>query len=174
MLTFPDWVKRTAFLFLSLFPALIFAREITPDEAATAAQNWLRRGPRPLGASIAPLSAAHSEVLAAADENGRKLFYLVPVDGGTVVTSTDDELPPVLAFTECEDVPASDDNPLWAILMSGARSRMDSLVAAGNQAKHSVQPLSASTGDNSAPAEWASLLAPPSDSLIWDLGIGVY
>ena len=54
---------------------------------------------------------------------------MVSVENGTVITSTDDALTPVIAFTERKDIPETDRNPLLAILKRGAKSRMDSLEA---------------------------------------------
>ena len=72
MFVFSDRAKRLALLALSFSPVFLFAREINPDEAEAAAQNWLRRSPEPLGTRIVPLSAARPEVRAAAYASGRQ------------------------------------------------------------------------------------------------------
>ena len=144
----------SVFLF-SFFPSTLSAREITPAEAVTAAQNWLRRSPAPMGAKLVPLETP--EVRTATDDSGRALFHMVKVDGGTVVTSTDDALTPVIAFTESESIPETPENPLWAVLVSGATSRMDSLEASRRAA--SVRPAPQGGGPvSTAESEWEVLL----------------
>ena len=161
---------RAVSLLFALLASPLFAREISPDEAAVAARNWLSRSPHPLGAKIAPPSSCRPEVRAATDGEGRKLFYLVKVENGTVVTSTDDALTPVIAFTESQSIPETDENPLWAILVSGSRSRMDRLAGTSGN----VRPVPRAAARPPASVEWASLLAPvPLDRLPRPLGNGL-
>lgn len=115
-----------ALFFTCLSVMTVFARPVTSNEAARATVNWLGRNHSPLNVSFA--SSAVREVRMVNDESGTCLFHVVRLEGGgTVVTSAESGIVPVIAFTESNDVWDSPENPLWRILKADI-SRRNAIV----------------------------------------------
>ncbi|MBQ9432152.1 MAG: C10 family peptidase [Kiritimatiellae bacterium] len=133
------------------------AREISSAEAVKATAAWSRR--------------AIEGVSTTADEDGTPVFHVVRLnDGGTVVTSSESGVTPIVAFFDDGDVPDGD-NPIWKILRADMAERMErvrtvhtveetlsatllrSVVVNGGAFGERPQPFAA------AEAAWAKLLA---------------
>ncbi|MBQ7189981.1 MAG: C10 family peptidase [Kiritimatiellae bacterium] len=90
------------------------ADEIKPEDAETAARNWIRADASPLGTRI---GKAVSGIRSFSDVDGTALFHLAALDGGGfVILSADDGVAPVLAFSDQGTFSPSEDNALWVIL----------------------------------------------------------
>lgn len=126
------------------------AAEITSAQARTAVDNWLYRDPAPLEAR---LGGSTLDATTYKDAAGVPLFHAVPLKGGGfVVTSADDVIHPVIAFSEGSNLVADAGNPLWALLNKDLSQRRAAVTALrGRQAQAISDPTEAEK-------EWASLL----------------
>jgi len=101
-------------LFAVLTINIADAREVSPEQARRAVGNWLKRDKNPLGSR---LGGRVRDSVTYRDTAGEPLFYVVKLDGGGfVVTSTDDGITPVIAFSESSEFVADERNPLWVML----------------------------------------------------------
>lgn len=139
-----------------LLPAFVLADVISQQEAATAAQNWVRRG-RTLGAAVGNSAAG---VVTYSGANGGALFHVVRMaEGGLVITSADDGVTPVIAFSPEGTFEADGRNPLWTMLNKDLPERV-AAAELRRTAKGGLALLSAATEPEagSSEAEWAELL----------------
>ena len=95
---------------------ILWAVEVTPEQARTAARNWIGKSPTRMTAKFA--SSGVYDVQTSKNATGRALYHVVRLsDGGYVVTSGDTELPPVIAFSDSGTLDLDDTgNPLIALL----------------------------------------------------------
>ncbi len=98
------------------------AEEITARQAGTAARNWVERGyamgKLPPGQTVAGVDDLSDPV------TGAQLHVVRFEGGGFVVTSGDDLVEPVLAFSETGDtVDPDEQNPFWALLRADISAR---------------------------------------------------
>jgi hypothetical protein len=132
-------------------PRPVFAAAITPGQARDAVGRWLAREAAPLGAALGRAvrdSTAHTNAV------GDVVFHVVRLaGGGFVVTSADDGVAPVVAFSESDDLTASGRNPLWALLTRDLPRRQAA-------ARARARPLGLAPEAGSSEAAWAALLAP--------------
>ena len=156
-------MMRAAVLVFSLWAATCPAAEITSVQARTAVGNWLRRDAAPLEAKLGGTALA---AITYKNAGGDTLFHVVPLEGGGfVVTSADDGIQPVIAFSEGSNLVANAGNPLWALLNNDLTQRRDALTAR----RAGVAAASANLSVQDYPeAEWADLLA---DHQIMALGL---
>ncbi len=131
-----------------------FADPVSAGQAETAARRWLRNGSALLK-STAPgvgLVQTHHDV------SGQALLHEVRLaTGGFVVMAPDDELEPVIAFSETGTLDPSPGNPLWAMLQADLRERLTRLVH--EQKRLASQGLSAAPRKASLEqARWQELL----------------
>lgn len=90
------------------------AAEISAAQARTAVENWVVRDFRPMGARIGQTVRSTQTF---SDHAGNALFHVVRFqEGGFVVTSADDGIQPVIAFSEGDDLVADERNTLWVML----------------------------------------------------------
>jgi len=137
-------------LFLGTDAAL--AAEIAAWQAETAVAHWLAWSGAPLGASVG------QKVLGSvtyADDAGVPLFHIVRVvEGGFVVTSADDTVEPIIAFSGNGGVLADESAPLLDVLRQDLSLRKS--VRASKLPSRNV--LSLGGASSSATAAWAALL----------------
>jgi hypothetical protein len=99
------------------------------------------------------------------------LFHVAQLKGGGfVVTSADDGIQPVIAFSEGNSLVADANNPLWALINKDLSQRRDSL-AVFRASPTNAQPTVAYTkpfGQVAPETEWAELL---NDNAIMPLGV---
>lgn len=140
--------------------SMVFAVEVTPEQAQTAVQNWVRRSPRRMTASFSSGKAGRSKT--SKNKEGKALYHVVEMDeGGFVVTSGDTELPPVIAFSAAGALDLSDTgNPLVAMLERDLAARNEQLAKPKMTLMGTQAPTngSSSSDDGSFENEWASLL----------------
>ena len=135
------------------------AVEVTPEQARTAARNWVRRSPQQMTATFASDGVRTAQTSTADD--GTVLYHVVEMDGGGyVVTSGDTELPPVIAFSGSGALDLSDRrNPLVALLERDLATRRSQLFKPKKRLLSAPQP----TDDESSSSptfedEWSELL----------------
>ncbi len=135
-----------------------FAVEVTPEQARTAARNWVRRSPVQMTARFASGDVRQARTSKADD--GKALYHVVEMDGGGfVVTSGDTELPPVIAFSASGALDLSDRrNPLVALLERDLANRKAQLAKPGMTLLSTPQT---GAGGTSFEDEWAELLEAP-------------
>ena len=150
-----DRFARAGLLFLLsaffLGTGAALAAEITAQQAETAVTHWLARGGAPLGASV---GQKVQESVVYADDTGAPLFHVVRVaEGGFVVTSADDTVEPIIAFSGNGGALADESAPLLDVL------RHDLLLRKSVQAsKLSSRKVLSLESASSATAAWAALL----------------
>ncbi len=136
--------------------------EISPEEAGTAVQNWADRG-----FSMGKLSGrtvASAEALS--DPETGAAFRIVKFDGGGfVVTTADDRVDPIVAFSETGDALRPDDgNPFWALVRGNvaAREAAAGMARSGDGAVRSRKRVLSGPDSSPMPTasqrRWAQLL----------------
>src|SRR5574344_348550 len=149
-----------------LYPAA-YASEISSETATMAAQAWIDEG-----SSLGKLTGARagSAVTFTNDVHSERLHVVTLAGGGYVVTSADDLVTPVLAFSPSGTILVPDENnPLWSLLKGdiSARESAAGIVRVTNaDLKTQIRATAlAATASVSAPAptpsqqRWASLLS---------------
>lgn len=95
--------RRKSFVpvfFAVLIAGIVSAGEITPEQAQTAAKNWAGS---PLRAYAARSARRQNRVVSFKGTDDTPLFHVVELDGGGfIVTSADDGVEPVIAFSDAE------------------------------------------------------------------------
>lgn len=130
-----------------------FATPVTARQAETAVARWLRRTPAPMGT---PVGSAVLSSTVLADETGTAHGHLVRLrGGGFVVTSADDRMPPVIAFSGHAEAVHDEHHPLWDILKQDMAQRQ-AAAQVRPPARHSA--TLAADSPESAAADWAALL----------------
>jgi hypothetical protein len=130
-----------------------FATPVTARQAETAVARWLRRTPAPMGT---PVGSAVLSSTVLADETGTAHGHLVRLrGGGFVVTSADDRMPPVIAFSGHAEAVQDEHHPLWDILKQDMAQRQ-AAAQVRPPARHSA--TLAADSHESAAADWAALL----------------
>lgn len=145
---------RSKAIFMALL-ALAFAAQgarVSQSEAAGAASAWARSGEK-LGVRI---GYGVKSVREFAVTNGYS-FYVVGLDGGTVIMTSDTTFEPVVAFTSREDLDMSEGSPLFKLLNGDVASRV-SFAVASQSASTSASASSASSAQSQASSLWAALL----------------
>ena len=134
-----------------------FADEVSADDAARAVGAWAKAGATlgaRLGTSVGA-TAAHVTT------DGVRYYSVKLREGGTVFTSADTEMEPIVAFTASPDDFSTIDkaSPLWALLERDFAVRQ-AMKAAGTQSGPSFATASAGASRKSKTArKWAALLA---------------
>jgi len=141
-----------ALMGLSALP--VWANPVNQDTAEMAAQAWAVRGDT-LGAKMGDYiesSTVHTT------DTGAKFYTVKTRGGGTIIMTSDDELEPVLAFTDEEaDLSTLDKNsPLWAFLN---RHVSGMAIALKNQPKMAAALGGPSALPGTAQKRWAALIA---------------
>lgn len=124
----PQWLKTRIkrFLRICLFVlpfavSPLFAAEITSAQALRAAQSWIDRG-MSMG-KMRSVRAVSVEKISDSS-TGAEMHVVKLQGGGFVVTSADDLIEPVIAFSPSGDgIDREEANPLWALLKSDLAQR---------------------------------------------------
>ena len=126
---------------------------VSPATAKRAAQNWVKLSPRPLGENVGQTAA---NVVSGIDTNGAALFHVVRMqEGGFVVTSADDDVDPIVAFSENGDGGSATNqaSPLYAWLQHDMRLRSSLSKKITYSAKGNTNTVSRTSRQR-----WAELL----------------
>ena len=146
--------------------ATVFAEEITADQAKQAVATWTQRSSRKTFGGVCSVSPL-------TDETSGAKFHVVKLEGGGyVVTTSDNRVSPVVAYSDTDDFPTDPDNPLVQILKHDAMAIQQELEKASSNvvAKSARNMLMASSTAavavpsvvddefSAARNEWAELL----------------
>lgn len=134
-------IKRLSVVLVVLsFLSSLHADGISLIQARIAAENWIADPQNTLQVDFAGRGVASA--ITYNDVNGNPAFHCVSFDqGGFVVTSTDDGILPIVAFSDSGTLDADPDNPLWAMLnddmpkRTAAAQSQQKLLALGLAAK---------------------------------------
>lgn len=132
--------QKALVLSLTLFASLsIHASEIPGAMAEAAVKGWLRNPDNPaFEPNLAGKSIART--VTHCDASGHVLFDAVEFEGGGfVITSPNDALEPILAFSDSGSLAMDDRNPLWAML----QKEMNVRAPAARLTESSPRPLRA-------------------------------
>ncbi|MBQ6924573.1 MAG: C10 family peptidase [Kiritimatiellae bacterium] len=133
-----------------------FAAEITDDQAANAVQAWIDEG-----SSMGRLANAEVNSSATVETaSGARLHIVKLAGGGFVITSADDRVDPVIAFSPTgTDLVQDASNPFWALLSGDIAAREG---AAGVTASPTLRTAKSAEADGETPTKaqsrWAELL----------------
>ncbi|MGC8861732.1 MAG: C10 family peptidase, partial [Armatimonadota bacterium] len=126
-------------------------------DAEKAVRGWIARDSRPLGAD---LRKAITGSRTFTDERGEPLFHVVDLrPSGYVVVSADDEVEPIIAFSQSGRYDHSPLNPLCAMLNNDLRSR-----ATVVRERHRGASPDVAKASSRARARWRKLLESTADS----------
>ena len=114
-------MRTFVWIFLLLLAGVLRSEPVTPEMAKTAAAAWLRDNPN--AAKGVGLSGAEPRAEVAGD--GSVLWYEVPTDaGGCVITSSDNDIEPIVSYVEDWGGPLPADHPLRALLVADLANRL--------------------------------------------------
>ncbi len=156
---YPDSVstgKIVLFLLASAMVSAIRAAEITDAQAAVAVQAWIDEG-----SSMGRLANAEVDSSATVETaSGARLHIVKLAGGGFVITSADDRVDPVIAFSPTgTDLVQDASNPFWALLSGDIAARER---AAGVTASPTLRTTMSAEADGETPTKaqsrWAELL----------------
>jgi len=147
--TYQRWAMA---LLAALCPIVVAAAPVSSELAGRAAAAWAARG-RTLGSR---LGSTVDRVSTHLTTNGTAFYSVRMSEGGSVILSSNTEMPPVIGFTaEPLEAEALDPaGPLWALLNRDLSSRGERLRAAAGRLT-----TSSAAGPTAEEREWAALLA---------------
>ena len=144
----------------------LLAKEVTPEQARTAAGNWIKLGSTRMDSEFR--SSGVKSMKTVRSDTGRAIYHAVNLDGGGfVVTTGDTRLPPIIAFSAEGQFSDDETRPFHALLLKSLSRAVSSLERSDHMAAASSG--GAKAGENpyaGAMAEWDELLpaeAPVSD-----------
>lgn len=146
---------RIAVVCLSmLVPAYLAAAPVSSEDARRAVQNWLKDDVQGFGLSKGVESAASYDV-------GSNEIHVVELEGaGFVITSGDDEIEPILAFSDSGRFELDKNSPLWGLLDADMKRRAAAVSGSKAQPKMLFASSSSAAGDSAVKAKqkWRKLL----------------
>lgn len=138
------------------------AAPITAEQAKRAMTTWVTARP---AAHLETQLGAVATVDSVAGDDGNPLFHVVGLEGGGyVITSADDQIGPVIAFSDNGVLEQDERNPLWKMLTTDLPKRQAATAvwaksAALNAASGSATASALSQTATAAATEWADLLS---------------
>lgn len=150
-------------LFCALVGGSICAAPVTPAQVKAAVGTWLSCADAPLGARFKSRSADNAEIVGMKDSRGRTLYYVASLkEGGFVVTSSDTDLTPIVAFSGSGSMEKFEGSPLQALLNGDQGEKLDALATKGRSPANAVLRSTAGKARGAAQgpaAQWAKLIA---------------
>ncbi len=149
--------NKLSFLMALAIASVARAAEITAEQAADAVQAWIDEG-----SSMGRLAGSEVDSSATVETaSGSRLHVVKLAGGGFVITSADDRVDPVIAFSPSGTNLVQDaSNPFWALISGDIAARER---AAGVTAPTRLRATTAAVTDNDSPTlsqtRWAELLA---------------
>lgn len=108
-----------------LCSGLLLAVSVQQDYALQAARGWLKLNPAPMEQGI---SKNTGTIQAFTEQDGRVLYYVLPLQpSGFVILSADDEIEPVIAFSETGSFDATVGTPLRDLLEKDMKGRLETV-----------------------------------------------
>ena len=146
-------ISRSVALWVTgVFVALagaVSAATVTANQAKTAVSRWLGDA----SALGSPMQGEVSEVRTCTPTNGASFHVVKLSEGGFVVTSSDTQREPIVAFSSEGDLVEDDRNPLWVLLRKDLALRTQGEGSSGG-----IQLMAASPVAAANEAKWAKLL----------------
>lgn len=155
-----------------------FAGPVNKAQAKKAAQGWLKQNKKPMDRPISRLSAGIEPMI---DDTGRTLCYIVNLEPtGFVITSTDDEIEPIIAFSSTGYYNGDPASPLTTLLKKDMAGRLAAVRnKAGNKNKAQKKSLKwqhltqddiqlRTPADQSAVASVSQVWVDPFVQVLWD------
>jgi len=173
-------MKRMLMLMLGVFAVSgsVCANEISGEQAKKAVSFWVNS----ITNGAALISSRDVESVETATNETRNLFHLVKMkDGGTIITSADSRISPIIAYSRNESLNVTNDNPLLKIVRHDMENRLS--VIEKTESQPGMRMLSfatlSSTNDKTTTSSdsevrksisesqnaWAAFLNEPSTSL---------
>ncbi len=148
-------MKRFFILLVLSLPAVAQAAEITADQAADAVQAWIDEG-----SSMGRLAGAEVDSSATVETASGSHIHLVKLaGGGFVITSADDRVDPVIAFTPTGTNLVQDaSNPFWALISGDIAARERAAGVTASPPLRTTKSAAKGETQTSAQTRWASLL----------------
>lgn len=117
-------------LLLATFSGSAVGRSVTAGRAERAVRAWL--GTDALSVQTDSRRAAKS-IAAFTDESGGVIYYVVSIEPrGFVIVSADDEVEPIIAFSEEGDYDPSPSNPLVSLVAGDLKGRIAGVRGGGH------------------------------------------
>ena len=111
-----------AWVLLLLCCGVGHARPISDWQAANVVDGWFKAGVQPFCDSI---GRANQDVEAVTDADGNTIYYIVSREPeGFVIVAADDEVEPIIAFSDSGTLDPSVANPLTDLLRNDVRNRI--------------------------------------------------
>ena len=108
-----EFMRKCAVAVFALAPfAVLFAAPVSTDLAGMAVRSWLQAGN---GLGMGRRDAI-GYVKAFSTSSGASFNVVYLPDGGFVVTSSDTEIEPIIAFSGDSEFVEGQKNPLWVML----------------------------------------------------------
>ena len=144
--------SKIAIVLAGLIAGFGYAAEVSSDDALCAVRGWVNLK-EALGGDF---DANPASVTAYDGEDGKGKFYVVTLEGGGyVVTSGDEEVTPILAYSREGTFEASEKNPLWCLLAGRAALEAERLAASA--AASGGRRLASSSATSGNAANWSRL-----------------
>jgi hypothetical protein len=129
---------------------LLLAVSVQQDQALQAARGWLKQNPAPMEQGISKNTGA---IQAISEQDGRVLYYVLPLQpSGFVILSADDQIEPVIAFSQTGNFDGAEDNPLKILLDKDMTGRLETV----GQTKTNAN-MAAVSGINALQQKWSEL-----------------
>ena len=112
---------------------VLLANEVTPEQARTAAGNWIKLGSTRMDSEFR--SRGVKSMKTARSDTGRAIYHAVNLDGGGfVVTTGDTRLPPIIAFSAEGQFSDDETRPFHALLLKSLSRAVSSLERSDHMA----------------------------------------
>ena len=132
------------------------AEPVDAEAAKEAVAGWVNLG-EALGGEM---SSGPESAATYTGTDGKGQFHVVALaDGGYVVTSSDDELNPIIAYSRTGTFDPNPANPLFALLSADAAALADSLASTANTASGSGRRMLAASSSSDNASRWRRLRA---------------
>lgn len=156
-----------AFAAVFFSASLALAAPISAEQAQKAMSKWIRSRPAAhMDAHLGSVKSART----ATNTSGEPIFHVINLEtGGFIVTPTDDQIRPVVAFSDNGTLDEDERNPLWTMLnldLPRRKAMVRSLTATVNSSMSAASGLAGSPRQIVADAasEWADLLSDDDES----------
>ena len=150
-------LKKLMCLSAAIAAAMVsWAVEVSPNQASTAVQNWIRANPCPMSGRF----STDTGVTRTYSMNGKAIYHVVQLDDeGFVVTSGDTRQMPIIAFSTTGRYVDDFQNPLCAILQADQANVRDALDRYDERDAANPQASQDNDAFVAAEVEWERLLS---------------
>lgn len=162
---------RLVCLMLALCPAKLAARPVGAGGAASIVKGWLRADARPLGAT---LGTRIERIETFSGEDAQPIYYVVCLQpSGFVIVPADNEVEPILCFSQDDTFDPSENTPLAALVNADVPARIAAAKAsqAADDGPHVQGKAALRNAVRAAGGKWNTLSALESD-LVGVAGLG--